>query len=168
MGSEMCIRDREWIEPHLSDPVALALFGVAIYSSTMPILDDLADYLTEETAMTVHEAVLLMSGEGDELPKVRLFTDGVTVHGFFRAPAGLFMCEMTNVGKDPFFSELEQGNIEVGEAIRLDPNEAFVIEGNWPAKKVEIDGQYYALPRNFAQKFQDLIKESRVKKRRRR
>lgn len=116
--------------------------------------------------MTVHEAVLLMTGD-DALPKVRLFTDGVSVHGFFRAPAGLFMCEMTNVGKDPFFSELEQGNIEVAEAVRLDPKQEFLVEGNWPAKKVQIDGVYYALPRNFAQKFHDLIREAQTKKKRR-
>lgn len=132
----------------------------------MPILEDLADYLSEETAMTVHEAVLLMSAEGD-LPKVRLFNDGVTVHGFFRGPAGLFMCEMTNVGKDPFFSEMEQGNIEVDEIVRLDPKQPFAVEGNFPAKKVQVDGKYYAIPRNFANKFSDLVKAAQAKKRRR-
>ncbi len=133
----------------------------------MPILDDLADYLSEETAMTVHEAVLVMSSDG-ALPKVKLFTTGVAVHAFFRAPAGLFMCEMTTTGKDPFFSELDQGTIDVGEVVRVDAKADFVIESNWPAKKVEIEGRYYALPRNFAQKFHDIVVAAQAKKKRRR
>ena len=143
----------------------------------MPLLDDLADYLTEETDMTVHEAVLVMSydpdaggknREPDEVPKVRFFTDGVIAHGFFRAPAGLFMCTMTNEGTDPFFSEMEQGNIAVDDVVRLDPKLDYQIEPNWPSRKVEIDGKYYALPRNFAGHFQALVEEARVKKKRRR
>ena len=76
----------------------------------MAILNDLAEYLEEETAMTVHEAVVIMSKD-DEIPRLRLFNDDVHVHGLFRAPAGLFMCDMTNEGKDPFFSEVVQGNV---------------------------------------------------------
>lgn len=143
----------------------------------MPLLDDLADYLTEETDMTVHEAVLVMSydpqasgkrREPGEVPKVRFFTDGVINHGFFRAPAGLFMCRMTNEGKDPFFSEMEQGNIAVDDVVRLDPKLEFKIEPNWPSRKVDIDGTYYALPRNFARQFQEIVEQAQVKKKRRR
>lgn len=143
----------------------------------MPVLEDLADYLTEETDMTVHEAVLVMSydpesdgkdREPGDVPKVRFFTDGVIAHGFFRAPAGLFMCTMTNEGTDPFFSEMEQGNVAVDDVVRLDPKLEFEIEPNWPSRKVSIDGTYYALPRNFARHFEMIVEQAKVKKKRRR
>ena len=132
----------------------------------MAILTDLAEYLEEETAMTVHEAVLVMSKE-DEIPRLRLFNDDVNVHGLFRAPAGLFMCDMTNEGKDPFFSEITQGNVVDDELTRLDPQQEFLIEPNWPTRKVLIDGRYYALPRNFALPFQNMIQQAQQKKKRR-
>ena len=129
----------------------------------MPVLNDLAHYLAEETAMQVYEAVLLMSSENeDEMPRVKLFTEGVTVHGLLRSPAGLFMCVMTNVGKDPFYSEMEQGNIEVDDVQRIDTNQDFIVEGHWPTKKVEIDGRYYVIPRNYAAPFNDLVKLSLI------
>ena len=132
----------------------------------MAILNDLAEYLEEETAMTVHEAVVIMSKD-DEIPRLRLFNDDVHVHGLFRAPAGLFMCDMTNEGNDPFSSEVVQGNVLVDELVRLDADQDFVIEPNWPTRKVQIDGKYYALPRNFAVPFQNMIKEAQKKKKRR-
>lgn len=133
----------------------------------MAILQDLADYLTEETSMTVRSSVLLMSSKND-LPRVRLFTDGVDVHALFNAPAGLFMAKMTNVGKDPFFSEMSQGNIEVDEAILLDATQDFIVRSNWPARKVSIDGKEYTLPRNHVQLFQQIVKEAKEKKKKRR
>lgn len=133
----------------------------------MAILQDLADYLTEETSMTVRSSVLLMSSKND-LPRVRLFTDGVDVHALFNAPAGLFMAKMTNVGKDPFFSEMSQGNIEVDEAILLDATQDFIVQSNWPARKVSIDGKEYTLPRNHVQLFQQIVKEAKEKKKKRR
>lgn len=135
----------------------------------MAILEDLADYLSEETAMQVYEAVLLMSSDNaDEMPRVKLFTEGVTVHGLLRSPAGLFMCVMTNVGKDPFYSEMEQGNVEVDQLERIDPDQDFIVEGHWPTRKVEIDGQYYVIPRNYVSLFNDIVNAAKVKKKRKR
>lgn len=118
--------------------------------------------------MAVNEAVVVMSSQDGDIPRVRLFNDGVIVHGVFRGPAGLFMAEMTNTGSDPFFSEMEQGNLEVTEPRRLDTNQEFVIENNWPSRKVLIDGEYYAIARNFAPLFHDMIKNAQVKRKRKR
>ena len=118
--------------------------------------------------MTVHEAVVVMSKQDGELPKIRLFNDDVVVHSVFRGPAGLFMAEMTNMGNDPFFSEMEQGNLEVGEPQRLDETQEFRFENNWPSRKVLIDGEYYAIARNFAPVLNDMIKNAQTKRKRKR
>ncbi len=132
----------------------------------MAILKDLAEYLEVETAMSVHDAVVVMSAP-DGIPRLKLFDDENDVHGVFLAPAGLFMCTMTNEGTDPFFSEMSQGNVVVDDVVRLDPKQDFHIEPNWPTKKVQIDGAYYAIPRNFAQQFNDMIIAAKAKKKRR-
>ncbi len=140
---------------------------LAIYSRGMPLLNDLADYLAEETAMTVHEAIVLISSE-DELPRARLFTKGVTVHGFFRAPAGLFMCVMTNTARAPFFTSIEEGNVEVDDVVRIDLTQDFLIEPNFPSKKIQIDGEFYAVPRNFTKYIDIMVSRARERKKRRR
>lgn len=131
----------------------------------MPLLNDLASYLEQETAMTVYEAVVVMSSSDGEIPRLRLFNDDAVVFGVFRGPGGVFMAEMTNVGSDPFFSEVEQGNVEVAEPTRLDTKDDLVIEPNWPSRKVQIDGTYYAIARNFAPHLQQLWREAQKKKR---
>ena len=118
--------------------------------------------------MTVYEAVVVMSSTDGALPRMRMFNDGVIVHGVFRGPAGLFMAEMTNTGSDPFFSEMEQGNLEVGDPIRLNVKQDFPIENNWPSRKVLIDGEYYAIARNFAPLLHTMITNAQAKQKRKR
>ncbi|MDW3179607.1 MAG: hypothetical protein R8J94_19600 [Acidimicrobiia bacterium] len=125
------------------------------------ILDDLADFLAEETTMTVHQAVLLLTAD-DELPRFRMSKSGLSHHALFSAPAGRFLCDLYAPGNMAFFSEIAERTVEVGELVRLDPKEEIVVERNWPSGKVQINGRYYAVPRNFARPLAELVKAQRA------
>lgn len=131
----------------------------------MTILDDLATWLSDETAMTVRRAVVLFSGD-DDLPRFRLAKEGVAHHVLMDAPAGLFLADVELGANRSFFSALAEGSLSVDEPIRLDPKATIVVENNWPSKKVEIDGRYYAVPRNFAALLDDLLSDRPTKRRR--
>ncbi len=121
----------------------------------MALLDDLAAFLTDDAAMTVSQAVLLVSAE-DRLPRMRV-AKHVSRFALFRGPAGLFFCDLETSEEGEFFSQLAQGRVSVGEVRRLDPKTELTIEGNWPSKKVSIEGDYYTVPRNFARPLAELL-----------
>jgi hypothetical protein len=132
----------------------------------MALLDDLARYLADHTSMTVHEAVLLMSSE-DDLPRARLTRKGLSRHSLFRAPAGLFFCDLHADPDAYFFAEMAEGRVDVGELERLDPKTTLRMEENWPSKKIEIGGRYYVLPRNHAGALAELLAAAPTSRRRR-
>ncbi len=131
----------------------------------MALLDDLAAFLTEEAAMTVSHAVLLVASD-DGLPRMRVAKD-VSRFALFRGPAGLFFCDLESVEERDFFSQLADGRVGVGDVRRLDPKTNIVIEGNWPSRKVKIEGEYYTVPRNFARPLAELLTAVPPKRRRR-
>ncbi len=133
----------------------------------MRLLDDLASVLSEQTTMTVRDAVLLVSSE-DGLPRARLSKSGVSRHALFLAPAGLFFCDLHASAPPLFFAEIGDGTIEVGEPERLDPKQDLVLENNWPSTKIEIGDRYYAVPRNFGSRIESLLAahKKQTKKRR--
>lgn len=122
----------------------------------MTILDDLAKWLAEETSMTVRHAVVLFSAE-EKLPRFRLGKEGVSHHALMAGPAGLFFADLRLGANRDFFSALAEESIDVDDPVRLPPKTEVVIEGNWPSKKVSLDGKYYTVPRNFAEPLAELI-----------
>lgn len=134
----------------------------------MSILDDLAAVLGKETAMKVSHAVMLLSSE-DGLPRARMAGKNLRHHALFAGPAGLFFGDLHATTNAEIFSAVSTGDIEVDYYERLDPaaEEAITIEGNFPSRKVLINGEYYALPRNFAKPLAELLNRPKGKRRRR-
>ncbi len=134
----------------------------------MAILDDLAKLLGKETAMKVDQAVLLLSSE-DGIPRARMTGDGINHHALFAGPAGLFICDLHATTRAEFFSAVATGDIEVDYYERLDEaaESAITVEGNFPSRKVLIEGEYYTLPRNFTKPLAELLNRPKSKKRRR-
>ena len=141
---------------------------VAPYYRLMAVLDDLAACLGEETAMKVNQAVLLLSTD-DGIPRARMTGKKVRHHALFAGPAGLFFCDLHVSGSAEIFAAVAAREIEVDYFERLDATveDAIRLEGNWPSRKVLIDDEYYALPRNFAGPLRELLDRPKDKKRRR-
>jgi len=134
----------------------------------MAILDDLASCLGEETAMKVDLAVLLLSSD-DGIPRARMTGKKLNHHALFVGPAGLFFGDLHATTKAEIFSAVASRDIEVTHFERVGPEveETIRVEGNFPSRKVYIDGEYYALPRNFAGPLNELLTSPRGKRRRR-
>jgi len=134
----------------------------------MAILDDLATVLGTETAMQVDHAVLLLSSD-DGIPRARMTGKNINHHALFAGPAGLFLCDMHATNSHEIFSAVSTGDIEVAYYERIEPavEDAIRVEGNFPSRKVWIDGEYYALPRNFAKPLGALLDRPKGKRRRR-
>ena len=134
----------------------------------MAILDDLASVLGKETAMKVTHAVMLLSSE-EGIPRAKMAGKGIRHHALFAGPAGLFICDLHATTHEEIFSAVSTGDIAVDYYERIDPSveEAISIEGNFPSRKVLIDGEYYALPRNFAKPLAELLNRPKGKRRRR-
>ncbi len=130
----------------------------------MAILDNLAAHIADETSMQVDEAVLLLSS-ADGLPRARLAKRSLSRHALLSAPAGLFFCDLDFSRDKDFLAELAAKNVEVGDLTRLNPKEEIVIEGNWPARKVQISGTYYTVPRNFTDALVAIVNSQRSSKR---
>lgn len=160
-------------QPGMDLAVSCGLFvscsrGSAFYYAAMAILDDLATCLGEETAMKVTHAVLLLSSD-DGIPRARMTGKKLNHHALFAGPAGLFLCDLRPSGDAEIFSAVAAREIEVDYFERLDAKveDAIRLEGNWPSRKVLIDEEYYALPRNFAGALRELLDRPKDKRRRR-
>ena len=134
----------------------------------MPILQDLADYISDEASIQVGAAVLLLSSDNGDLPRMRMSKAGLNHHALISTPAGLFMCDLHTSSDHGIFADLEEETLGVDDLVKIDVSEEMVIEGNWPSRKVRIDGNYYAVPRNFAQLLSDMITEQRARQKKRR
>ncbi len=138
----------------------------------MPILSDLATYISNEASIQVDDAVLLLTSDDGELPRMRMSKAGVNHHGLISTPAGMFICDLHAASDQGIFADLEEDTLEVGALVRVDTSEDLLIEGNWPSRKIQIGDTYYAVPRNFAQLLADMVakaksKDDKRKKRRR-
>lgn len=134
----------------------------------MAILDDLAKVLGKQTAMKVTHAVLLLSSD-DGIPRAKMAGKKIHHHALFAGPAGLFIGDLHATNDAEIFSAVSTGDIEVDYHERLDPavEDTITVEGNFPSRKVGIDGEYYALPRNFAKPLADMLNRPKGKRRRR-
>lgn len=118
--------------------------------------------------MKVDQAVLLLSSQ-DGIPRARMKGKALNYHALFVGPAGLFLCDLQTTSNAEIFSAVAAREIEVEDFDRIDPAvaDAITIEGNWPSRKVVIDGEAYAVPRNFGNSLVELLHRPRGKKRRR-